>query len=89
MLPVSTTPWQLATSINDTGGKFAPVSMKPVANNGNNIRLHKSESELEKTDLIEDFFHLSPVSMTQVVQPEVENLVSLSLKRRRILKAHL
>ncbi len=34
-----------ATGVNDTGGKFAtggklpPVSMKPVANNGNNIRL--------------------------------------------------
>jgi hypothetical protein len=27
------------TDVNDTGGKFAPVSMTLVANNGNNIRL--------------------------------------------------
>ncbi len=37
-----------------------PVSMKPVANNGKNIRLRKSESELEKTFLIGVFYHLSP-----------------------------
>jgi hypothetical protein len=49
---------KFATSVNDTGGKFAacvndaggelpPVSTKPAANNWNNIRLQKPESELE------------------------------------------
>jgi hypothetical protein len=43
----------LATGVNDAGGKSPPVSMTPaanlppVANNGNNIRLLTPESELE------------------------------------------
>jgi hypothetical protein len=104
--------WQIATGINDTGGKFAtsindtgsklppvstippanlpPVSTTPVANNGNSIRLQIPESELEgknvyiyansatqrcpnkiiKIFLIEDFFHLPPVSLILVVHLE-------------------
>jgi hypothetical protein len=38
---------KIATGINDTGGNFPPVSMTPVANNENNIRLQTPESELE------------------------------------------
>jgi hypothetical protein len=52
--PVSTTPaanfatsspcvvdtgGKFTTGVNDAGGKLLPVSLTPVANNGNNIRL--------------------------------------------------
>jgi hypothetical protein len=30
---------KFASGVNDTGGKLPPVTTKPVANNGNNIRL--------------------------------------------------
>jgi hypothetical protein len=30
---------KFATGVNDAGGKLQPVSMTPVANNENNIRL--------------------------------------------------
>jgi hypothetical protein len=36
---VNDTGGKFATGVNDAGGKFPPVSMTPVANNGNNIRL--------------------------------------------------
>jgi hypothetical protein len=36
---------QFATGINDTGGKFAPVSTTRVANNGNNIKLSELEGK--------------------------------------------
>ncbi len=67
-----------------------PVLLTPVSNNGNNIRLQTSESELEGKNLyicflfypkvtkqiikifqIEDFFHLSPVSLTPVANLEL------------------
>jgi hypothetical protein len=36
-----------ATGINDTAANLPPVSLTPLANNGNNIRLLTPESELE------------------------------------------
>jgi hypothetical protein len=47
--PVSTIPagGTFAAGVNNAGGKLAPVSTTPVANNGNNIRLQTPESELE------------------------------------------
>ncbi len=43
--------WQIATGINDTGGKIAAVANNTGANNGNNIRLLKPKSELEGKNL--------------------------------------
>ncbi len=37
---VNDTGGKFAAGINDAGGKLPPVSTTPVANNGNNIRLH-------------------------------------------------
>ena len=82
---------KFATGVKDAGGKLPPVSMTPVANNGNNIWLQTPESELEgknlyicflyypkvttnkiiKIFLIEDFFHLPPVSLTPVANLEL------------------
>ncbi len=36
---VNDTGGNFATGVNDAGGKLPPVSLTPVANNGNNIRL--------------------------------------------------
>jgi hypothetical protein len=77
-----------AAGINGAGGKLPPVSTTPVANNGNNIRLQTTESELEGKNLyicflcypkvtkqnyflIQDFFHLPPVSTTPVANLEL------------------
>jgi S-formylglutathione hydrolase FrmB len=73
--PASTTP--LANFATGTT-KFAPVSMTPVANNGNNIRLlilegkklsmyvnsttQRRPNKIMKTFLIEELFHLPQVS---------------------------
>jgi hypothetical protein len=59
---VNDTGGKFATSVNDAGGKLPPVSttpaanmpllsMTPVANNGNNIRLLTTKSELEGKNL--------------------------------------
>jgi hypothetical protein len=44
---------QIVSGINDTNGKFATgvIATALVANNGNNIRLQKPESELEGKNL--------------------------------------
>jgi hypothetical protein len=36
---VNDTGGKFAAGVNDTGGNLPPVSLTPVANNGNNIRL--------------------------------------------------
>jgi hypothetical protein len=41
----------VATGINNTGSKFA-TNVKPVANNGNNIRLLTPESKVEEKKYI-------------------------------------
>jgi hypothetical protein len=38
---------KIYTDVNNTGANLPPVSMTPVANNGNNIRLLRPESEFE------------------------------------------
>ncbi len=38
---------KFAAGINDTVGNLPPVSTTPVANNGNNIRLLRPQSELD------------------------------------------
>jgi hypothetical protein len=42
---------KFATGVNDAGSKLPPVSLTPVANNGNNIRLQTPYSELEGKNL--------------------------------------
>jgi hypothetical protein len=42
---------KFAAGVNDAGGKLPPVSTTPAANNGNNIRLQKPESELAGKNL--------------------------------------
>ncbi len=48
---VNDTGGKLAAGISDTGGNLPPVSTTPVANNGNNIRLLRPESELESKNV--------------------------------------
>ncbi len=73
MPPVSMTRWQIAAGINDTGGKLPlvsttlaanlpPVSLTPVSNNGNNIRLQTPESELEGKNLFICFLYYPKVT---------------------------
>jgi hypothetical protein len=58
---------KFATGVNDTGGKFAAgvnksVSLTPVANNWNNIRLQTPESELEGKNLYICFLYYPKVT---------------------------
>jgi hypothetical protein len=55
--------WQIATGINNTGGKFATgVVDIPVANNRNNIWLLTPESELEGKNLYIRFLYYPKVT---------------------------
>ncbi len=44
---VNDTSGKFAAIVNDTWGNLPPASMTPAANNGNNIRLLRPQSELE------------------------------------------
>ena len=46
----------------DTGGNLPPVSLTPVANNGNNIRLLTPENELEGKNLYIRFLYYPKVT---------------------------
>jgi hypothetical protein len=70
---VNDTGGKFAASVNDAGGKLPPVSstpaanlppvsLTPVANNGNNIRLHSPESELEGKNLFICFLYYLKVT---------------------------
>jgi hypothetical protein len=74
---------KLAAGVNATGGKLSPVSTTPVANNGIKVNLNskmqiyvnstfqRCPNKIIKIFLIEDFFHLPPVSTTPVVNLEL------------------
>jgi hypothetical protein len=53
---------KFAAGVNDAGGKLPPVSLKPVANNGNNIRLQTPKSELEGKNLYTCFLYYPEVT---------------------------
>jgi hypothetical protein len=63
---VTDTGGKLPRGINDTGGKFAPVSppvsLTPVANNWNNIRLQIPESDFEGKNLYICFLYYPKVT---------------------------
>jgi hypothetical protein len=64
---------KFAAGVNDAGGKLPPVSttpaanlppvsLTPVENNGNNIRLQTPESELEGKNLYKCFLYYPKVT---------------------------
>jgi hypothetical protein len=70
---VNDTGGKFAAGVNDAGGKLPPVSttlaavslpvsLTPVANNGNNIRLPTPESELEGKNLYLCFLYYPKVT---------------------------
>jgi hypothetical protein len=78
---------KFATGVNDAGGKLPPVSTTPAASMSGcrhlkvslkakiyiyvNITSQRCQNKIIKIFLIEDFFHLPPVSTTPVVRLEL------------------